>query len=299
MLLESFREAFAVNTVQVWLFLLCCLAFLALLIISPFIIKAAWKRKVKKRTEEKYRLLADIHNLGPEDEIVLNKLSAYLKDPRKKYVLITNARAYLAALESYIAEYKRFRIDERALCQKLEIAGDMQYSIPENTAFFKTGCQLVIMTGEKSYVTRVLAVEENSFITEGTFDPYVIKPGTDIILLYPFGNGLTVGDTVVDKVKDNKIKLVGTDMEKPENIEYYNLNVKVHIRNIDSGSGYIEAVLKSIVGKEFNIKAEKHNFKRRDDIKIFFSSEKGSVPVNAEIVAVKKKHIIADTGYFN
>lgn len=68
-----------------------------------------WKRKEQKRTanflSDKWNSLCRIYELDDDEITLLEEISAYLKNPEKKYLLLVNYQAFHDSLQAYSREH--------------------------------------------------------------------------------------------------------------------------------------------------------------------------------------------------
>ena len=297
-ILKQIRESFYVTDTQIIFFFVVIICFAAALIIAPIIISSMWKRGVRDRARALYEEQVEYFQLDGDEEKIIDRLSRYLKYPWKKYLLITNPRAYVSALKNMYAEYERFKTVERALSQKILTDEHDQNQMPAHTSQFRKNHQIILICENKPIIARIAEIDDSGFLCEYERGSQNLRPGMSALLLYPYGNGLAVGTSVVDKTKDANIKLIAADMDTPEQIDYSHFSIPVYVRKVSLKSGFIHAQLRQISGMEFFLQVTGHSLKKGDDVKIYFSKEKGSVPVNAEITVSRKAQVIADAGYF-
>ncbi len=297
-LFKKIRDSFTGQDLQTIILFVVIVVFIVFLLISPVIINLLWKRRMRKTAEKQYKDLVELFQLDSGDEMVLEKLCIFLKNPWKKYLLLTNPRTYLAALHKLYKDIDKFRSDEQALSQKILNIEYEQFQKPESTWQFRKNHQLIIIYNNRTCFARIKSSDQTSFSCELASKKYKLASGDQVLLLYPYGNGLAVGNTVIDQINEDKIKMVAVDMDPPDDIDYKDLKVDVFVKRVTAGSKMIPAELRQIHGLDFYLSIQEHKLKRQNDIKIFFAKEKGSVPVNAEVISSRKKQIIAGTGYF-
>ncbi|MBN1646549.1 MAG: hypothetical protein JW874_00830 [Spirochaetales bacterium] len=297
LLFRKIRDSFSVQDTQTIIMVLVVFLFTVLLLLSPLLLRRLWKRKIRRRAIDQYRALADLYRLDGDDEKVLEQLSQHLRNPWKKYLLITNPRTYMEVLHRLKRDFETFTANEQKLAQKLQDRNYDQFRCPDSTMQFQQNHQIIIIDRNRTLVARITASDDTAFECERVSGHTAVSSGSQVLLLYPYGNGLAVGNTVIEALKGNRIKLLAVDMDKPADIDYEDLDVPVYIRKVTLGTSPVPAILKHIKGYDFILKVEEERLKKRSDIKIFFLPEKGSVPVNAEVTARRKARVVATAGY--
>ena len=297
-LLRQIRESFLVSDTQIVLFFIVIACLVIVFSAAPFIISFVLKKGVHKRAQNHYEELVEYYQLDGDDEKILERLSRYLKHPWKKYLLISNPRAYISAMNRMYKEFEIFGASAQTLSQKIILDEHDQNQQPLNTGQFRKNHQIILISENRPAIARILSVAPDGFVCETERGSRNLSAGLSVLLLYPYGNGLALGESVIDKVSESKIKLIAADMDDPSQIEYDNLAVPVFLRKISLGSGFVPARLRSISKWQFSFQVTGNAFKKHDDIKIYFSQDKGSVPVNAEIIVSRRSQIVADAGYF-
>jgi len=102
---EVIRELFVrdlrTTPLETALFLIVVFGFFGLLVLANILRRRKEKKQLSRLHREKWEKLKEKHHLTVEESGLLEKLSVFLKNPEKKYLLISDYQVFQNALSEY------------------------------------------------------------------------------------------------------------------------------------------------------------------------------------------------------
>jgi len=188
---EGLAAAFALN----WWELLIIIAVLApiILVLLWYSLRRDREREDRQDSEaqQRYQELVAKHHLTPADEGVVDRLSAYLNDPTRKYLLLQNQRMYHQAAALALDAGSIPDDDVSALRFKLGFVVPPQGVRPYSTTQIPEGAGvLVLMDIRPPENATVLAPEPTDFRLQLEDRAIRYSTGSEITVVYQNPSGI-------------------------------------------------------------------------------------------------------------
>lgn len=144
LLLDRFAGGFGVTPLHFALFFVVLFMIAAFLIVSYRIIDRREQRRLEERIGERNRMAFDRFKISEAEDALLRDLSQYLRDPRKVYLLLTDANTFSTALQAAGRAGSIDRESVRSLQKKLGIDPRTQLKAVKSTADLPEGLSVVV-----------------------------------------------------------------------------------------------------------------------------------------------------------
>ena len=252
------------------------------------------RRASRRRSVEKYERSTRELNLTIRELDFLDNLSAYLEEPSKRHLLLTNPQTLAACVRAYNKDHA---VSEKLLTHLQARLGFPVPDVPparRSTRMFTAGTvvRMILPGGDASFGGTVSAQFPDSTAILVDAQTPEIGVGDEIQLYAGDFRGFIVFDTKVSTIRENEIRFLHSDvssatldLEKPVPVK---LDVLVRADH-QKGKGIPTQVV-SLHARGARVMNPDRRFRKGDDLRLYFHRVKnGWRQVNAEVVSLEKR----------
>lgn len=272
--LDAIRKALNATTrTEELTFLTIIISIIVIFSILALILKGTQRRKTRITVRNRYEKLIRKLNLTINELDLVDELTAYLKDPAKKYLLLTNRGTFRHAAQQ-LSEASTIRTDLLdSLSAKLGFSHNTDQTPDHTTRALQanSAVKLVLDNGETADAD-IYSVSEANLLLKTDEILNRISQGDEIELFSCSYSGIAFYRLKVNKVKENLIE-VNHEMESDP--EKKKVRLKVYIQSEDEDfQDHQESELLLLSQDAAVIRNTKeHELHPEEDIRVYLSND--------------------------
>ena len=275
-----------IATIAVVIFLL------AFFITTLVVINRREKRRLAETIKQKNDRAFARLKLNDAEITLVKRLSRFLKDPSKEYLVVSSQRTFAACLHG--------------LRELEEVAKDTLLSIQGKTGFKPFTANRQLQSSRDLPEGMPVVVESNKHRTAGTIegqsDKFFVVRLTDILSAEPMATvrlfchhprGVYDLSAKLLSVADKNIKLEhSSSLRSVQRRKYYRRKMKtaVYLKREESQERAVQAMLLDLGGGGASLENPEKKFIKGDDIRIYFhQGGKNWLPIEASVVRTSRR----------
>jgi hypothetical protein len=306
-LLRGIRDGLIRNPGQIVLLLFLVLVCVSAVFLFNFLLRRKETQHYRDTVDNLFGRYCHQYDLTQREVHLVDRMSQYLKDPRKKYLLLINQQTFLACFHTF-KQAETFPKEEMlSLLTKLGFRFHDKHRHPKSSRDLNPGTPAVLLTSkDKTYNGHVARQMDNSVVFFLPEPPRIIDLEGPLQLIVHDFSGLFEFDTHLQKISGSDCLLAHSDqVKKIQRREYYRkkLTIPIHIRkegfpeDMDDQTQILDLSLggMSVVNPE-------RKYRAGDDISLYFYKGAHSVfHLYGEVIRVtnNRKILHIKFGHFN
>ena len=272
--LDAIKEALNATTrTEELTFLSIIVSIIFIFSILALILKGTQRRKTRITVRNRYEKLIRKLNLTINELDLVDELSAYLKEPGKKYLLLTNRGTFRHAAEQ-LTRASTIRTDLLdSLAEKLSFSQSTDQTPDHTTKTLQanTAVKLSFSTGE-TIDADIYSVSEANLLLKADETIDNLSQGDEIELFSCSYSGIAFYRLKVNKVKGN---LIEADHEMESEPVKKKVHIKVFIQSEDEDyQDHQESVILLLSqDAALIVNTREHELHPEEDIRIYLSND--------------------------
>ena len=308
-------SGFGVNPVYIILFVVVLLVFVLFLLFSHRIIRRREEAQIDRTIEEKNRRAFTAAKLTDDETNLIDSLAVYLKDPRKKYLLISSASTLSACLARGRVDGIVGRTVAETLLKKLGVDPRKHVGRLRSTADIPEGLSVIVELSDRKRVSGIVEAQESGiFVVRNTSSKASSKAASEAsssaggserdgsrrvgkpnekATVYCFDSrGVFAFITTVVRSGTDTLVLRHTDkMKLAQRREYFRKNISISVVVRSEGKTQTAKLLDLGGG---GASLENPGLSKGDDVQVFFTRGHDDwLPIAGEVVRTSKGDRVA------
>ncbi len=227
----SFLEALANGIYQtpqeIIITIIIILSFILFLIVYYLLQQRKIRRQTAKRSQELYDEAVQGLDLSPSDESLIEEMSQFLKEPVKKYLIITNQVTFNACASQLLEKTAVPEESISALRVKLGFNRRTENKMPRSTADLPPGASVLLKNNKgKTLKAKILPPKTEAFRLMSRDAAQGFTSGTPVSIYYPHHSGIIRFNSHISNYSNGLMQL--SHSEEPQRFqrrEYYRQKV--------------------------------------------------------------------------
>ena len=239
-ILKSISDSLLKGPGQIAIFIICVAFFVLIIIMLTQLRKRNDERITQIVVRDAYRRYLQEYDLTVEEIDLIDSLSTYLKDPRKKYLLLINQHTFYACLALYNRKNREQITKEKLkpLFRKLGYKFEELQGIPKSSRDLKEGTPAALVdANRKVFSGKISSQLPNSLIFSLTYEPEGLDTDNRIFVVVHNFAGIFEIVTHIQKISGKDIFLAHSDdIMKIQRRKFYRKKMIIPIMIKNEGS---------------------------------------------------------------
>ena len=292
---DTVSRGFERSPLEIVLVILSFLAFIAVLILIYRIQRLRVRRQRRQMAERRYRRFADRLSLSPAEEDLARRMSRYLKEPEKKYLILINQPTF-----NYCAAKLRQNDPDctaaiAELRTRLAFRLDGPEQVPYSSAGLPVGQGLLILaggerSGRKAH-GRIGAQEPRSAVVQLIEAASRFREGEPVRVYFQNRSGLFSFRSTVQSVHDDVLRLQhGEEIERIQRRRYYRRRISqpLALRRAGSEEPPVRSTFFDLGGNGASLRNPGKRFGPGDALELIFLAAGQRLSLVAEVLRTSK-----------
>jgi hypothetical protein len=262
-------------------------ALLMFFLYSHRIIRRREEARIAEIIAAKNARVLGSRSFEPDEIDLIDALSRYLKDPRKRYLVVTNSNAYFATLRSARSSGSENLECEKRLREKLGFRASPELTRVRTTRDLAEGSSVVFQSSDGARVSAVVTEQSQARFTAVVKKPIHMK---QTALLYcQDGRDVLAFSVSVEALNGLTITMRHSQkVTRSQRRDYFRKRVAMPVEIRVSGQTHLDSVIVDLGGGGASLLGPAKRLTRGDDVELVFRPDGADWNVVGEVVRTSK-----------